>query len=295
MSERDTVLLISQIDDARVEYVLHQSIMNGIRPKPQYHDHSVWELHAVLGGSMKIYLEGTEYPLMGGDLFFIPPGRMHYLYENGDTRRMGFRFSFSRIPQGNGGEGAGMGTGTGEMFRYLSETFSGEAAHIRLHAPEISGGYLARAMECFRDGASDFMTAQLLQTAVLSAASVMRPLPETAAAARNRETDSLRIVRMEEFINENYQRHIALSEAAELFHLSEKQTERTVLRLFGKPFTALIAEKRLAIACFLLRRTDMKLEQVAVSAGYGTMSYFCRQFGRAMHMPPGAYRTANRK
>ena len=49
---------------------------------------------------------------------------------------------------------------------------------------------------------------------------------------------------------------------------------------------------RLFKAGRLLRGTDMKLGQIALSVGYDSEAAFCHAFKRVMHLTPGDHRSA---
>lgn len=83
-----------------------------------------------------------------------------------------------------------------------------------------------------------------------------------------------------EYIEQNYHRPVRLCELAERLHLSERQTQRIIQRLFGMGFSALLAGHRASVAARLASTTDMPWCEIAAYVGYDTYSGFRRSFRR---------------
>ena len=83
-----------------------------------------------------------------------------------------------------------------------------------------------------------------------------------------------------------------LSEAAYELHYDEAWLSRQIKRQTGKTFTALMQEKRLAQAAFLLRSTDRQVGEIALAVGYENTSFFHRLFLGAYGCSPKHYRDA---
>lgn len=84
----------------------------------------------------------------------------------------------------------------------------------------------------------------------------------------------------------------SLTDAANLFHCDISTLSREIRRQTGKTYTELVQEKRLTQAAFLLRSTDRKVEDIALTVGYENISYFHRLFRSAYGMSPRHFRLA---
>lgn len=82
----------------------------------------------------------------------------------------------------------------------------------------------------------------------------------------------------------------SLTDAANLFHCDISTLSREIHRQTGKTYTELVQEKRLTQAAFLLRSTNKKVEDIAVSVGYENISYFHRLFRKTYGVSPRNYR-----
>lgn len=72
--------------------------------------------------------------------------------------------------------------------------------------------------------------------------------------------------------------------------MSKATFERHFKRHTGKPFTRFLAEVRLNAACRNLLETDLPVSEIALSCGYGNLSYFHRQFRAFYNCSPLTFR-----
>ena len=91
------------------------------------------------------------------------------------------------------------------------------------------------------------------------------------------------------YIEENY-RDGSLTEAADMTGYELTSLSRLIRQKTGRNYTELIQEKRLSQAAWLLRNTERKVDEIAVSVGYENISYFHRLFARVYGLSPKKYR-----
>ena len=83
----------------------------------------------------------------------------------------------------------------------------------------------------------------------------------------------------------------SLSEVAGHLHYEVPYLSRLIKQSTGKNYTELMQEKRLSQAAWLLRNTDRKVDEIAVSVGYENISYFHRLFAAQFGTSPKKYRS----
>lgn len=83
---------------------------------------------------------------------------------------------------------------------------------------------------------------------------------------------------------------ITLSDVAAALYLSEKQTSRIIIKNYGKPLSAVIADRRLTAAALLLKNTDKSVSQIAFETGFNTECRFFDLFKRKYGLTPLSYR-----
>ena len=92
------------------------------------------------------------------------------------------------------------------------------------------------------------------------------------------------------FIEENYDREITLSDVAQAVGYSPAYLTNRVKHETGRTVNGWIIERRLTAARSLLQNTDWSVEQIAVKVGYSNVSYFFRQFRQYQGTTPKAWR-----
>lgn len=83
---------------------------------------------------------------------------------------------------------------------------------------------------------------------------------------------------------------LRLGQLAELAHISPYHFARLFTRTVGRPLHQYVLERRLNLACRLLRDTDLAIAQIAVEAGFSDESHLLRRFKAYYHVTPSAVR-----
>ncbi len=97
------------------------------------------------------------------------------------------------------------------------------------------------------------------------------------------------VVHVLRYIEENYQSG-SLADLAEILHYDASTLSREIKNKTGKNYTALIQDKRLSQACFMLKNTDLTIEEIAEKTGYENVSFFFRLFKSRFGISPREYR-----
>ena len=82
----------------------------------------------------------------------------------------------------------------------------------------------------------------------------------------------------------------SLSEMAGRLHYDLPYLSRLIRKTTGKNYTELLQEKRLSQAAWLLRNTNLRVDEIALSVGYENISYFHRLFAARFSCSPKKYR-----
>lgn len=92
------------------------------------------------------------------------------------------------------------------------------------------------------------------------------------------------------YIEENHARKLTLDELSERFFISKYHLLREYQRLFGITVAGDLTMKRLAHAKNLLRFSDESVENIALTCGFQTSSYFIKVFKHYENLTPLEYR-----
>ena len=276
--KRDLRIYTMQKNDISCNFILSGHFLNGITSSEKYHFHSFYELFAVVTGNMHIMIENQDFFLTSGDICIIPPNTPHFVYEDKDSFRIGFRFSYSS-------------SGNFSNSCYLSrfQRSYGKLKTVFITKdPSIYENYLCVAARILKSDHSNYVINELLFYAINQISNTI--LHEPAVSETTQNSDSLRTIYIEDFINHNYYANTRIEDLANTLNLSVRQTERVVSRLFGISFTKLVLKKRLSIAKFLLQKTPYSIEEIAFQTGFYDKSHFCHKFTYYYDITPVKYR-----
>ena len=97
------------------------------------------------------------------------------------------------------------------------------------------------------------------------------------------------ILQVYKYIEENY-KNGSLYEVAKLLHYDFYWLSHEIKNQTGKTYTQLLQDKRLLQAAYLLKNTEISVEEVAKAVGYQNKSYFHRIFNARFGTSPKKYR-----
>ncbi|MBR4073715.1 MAG: cobalamin-dependent protein [Clostridia bacterium] len=83
---------------------------------------------------------------------------------------------------------------------------------------------------------------------------------------------------------------LTLESIADSLYVSKSHISRAFKKLMGEYFSDYLKRIRLDKACYLLKKTDMKVEDIVVSCGLRDIHSFYNSFSAYVHMTPHQYR-----
>ncbi len=99
-----------------------------------------------------------------------------------------------------------------------------------------------------------------------------------------------RIKRVFDFIENNFQKQITISDAAKEINLTNSAFYKFIVRHTKKKFTKILNEYRVNHASNKLITTRMTISQICFDSGYKNLSYFNRKFKEIMGETPKNFR-----
>lgn len=93
-----------------------------------------------------------------------------------------------------------------------------------------------------------------------------------------------------DYIQENYKEEIALEDLAGILPMSIGQFCHSFKEVMNIPPIAYVIRFRVLKSCSLLNETDWKISDIAKSVGFNNISYFNREFIKAIGCSPSQYR-----
>ncbi len=108
-------------------------------------------------------------------------------------------------------------------------------------------------------------------------------------ALKDKKSNGL-MYEIEKYIQKNYNSDISLKSIAEIFYINPVYLGQLFKKNFGAYFNDYLNQLRIEEAMKLLRRTDLKVYEVAQSVGYLDTNYFICKFEKYCSMTPSQYK-----
>ena len=249
-----------------------------------FHDHPVFEMHAVTAGELMLTVQGEEpISVTEGGVCLIPPDVYHLVSAKEHTRRMTMRFS-CHARQMEGSEDLF------SRFAVLKELTPLENA-----APIISLLKNIREETLLQKTASAALCrAYLCELFLLLYRRLVAVTEQEEDESLSEKDDAnARYNKIEILMQQHIREPICESDLAEALGLSIRQTSRVMQSIFGMSFRKKLAELRLHYAKGLLITTELPIDKVAAEAGYTSPSGFHIAFRKAFGCTPCDYREQN--
>lgn len=93
-----------------------------------------------------------------------------------------------------------------------------------------------------------------------------------------------------QYMSENFSLPLTREETAAYFQLNPNYLSRLFRQRSGDTFSGLLRSMRMEHAAFLLRRTDLLVDEITLQCGYQSTPFFTSAFHRHFGLPPGQYR-----
>lgn len=122
-----------------------------------------------------------------------------------------------------------------------------------------------------------------------------RTLASSSYAKVNIEDDSRRILKVKNYINENYMYDIKLKDLATIANMSDCAFSRFFKIHTGRTLSDYIIDIRLGYATRMLIDTTQSISEISFQCGYNNISNFNRIFKRKRGCSPSEYRANYRK
>ena len=206
------------------------------------HDHFYTEVHFLAEGKMSFDVCGKVYNLAMGDILAIP-SRTHHLCTSTDKDNLYIGFFTDAV---------------------LSETTLFKVQ------PQLITSFIEEYISSLESGNYSKVAAYI--------ALLCSDIFQNETVTVN-ETDDYAIV-IDEFFSRRYAEDIRLCDLAAELHLSEKQTQRLVLKHTGQTFKQRLSNTRIERAKILIESANMPMQKAAEYVGYKSYSGFWKAFNQ---------------
>lgn len=282
--------MLEDADQIRSRFLLEKGKLIDIRPHTRFvefpeHDHDYIEVVYMCSGSTTHIIDGRVVRLEEGELLFLSRHARHSIRYAGEGD---VAINLIVLP---------------EFFRDMTTALGEEETPLKSFITDSlcnSGG-----PDFLLFQVADVLPVQNLMENLIwmllydtkNRRNMMRSTMELLFAQLLSYTDALEytdpqdkaVLELLRYIDDNY-RDGSLSGAAEKLHYDFVWLSKEVKKKTGMTYTQLLQKKRLSQAVFLLRNTNLAIEDIAEQVGYENVSYFYRLFQRVYYVTPKEYR-----
>lgn len=257
------------------------------------HNHEVYELNFVENAAGVRRIVGDSSEVIGDyDLVLITSPVLEHVWEQNDcksqdVREITIQFKFG-LDEDNGIFDK---TPFASIRQMLKEAQKGIAFPMQA----IMNVYgLITTMSSIKDRFEALM--QFLRILhILSIQDGARTLASSAYAKVEVEDDSRRVLKVKNYINENYMYEIKLETLADIANMSQSAFSRFFKLHTGRTLSDYIIETRLGYATRMLLDTQESIANISYNCGYNNFSNFNRIFKRKKGCSPSEFREKYRK
>ncbi len=252
------------------------------------HNHEVFELNFVEHAAGARRIVGDNAEVVGEyDLVLITSCNLEHVWEQAnctseDIREITVQFNF--------GDGGSDDFFEKKPFEHIREMIRQARKGLCFNMSAIMKVYdklntLSKVTDSF-ESLMQFLS--ILNT--LAHCEGSRTLATTSYAKVNIEDDSRRILKVKNYINENYMYDIKLRDLATIANMSECAFSRFFKIHTGRTLSDYIIDIRLGFATRMLIDTTQSVSEISFQCGYNNISNFNRIFKRKRGCSPSEYR-----
>lgn len=252
------------------------------------HDHDVMELNFVQNASGVRRIVGDNSEVIGDyDLVLITSPNLEHVWEQADCHSTDIREVTVQFDFGTDVDTLFSKTPLQSIRDLLIAARKGVV--FPMEAIMLVYDRLDHLSE-IKDGFQSLLTfLGILKT--LSVTPGYRTLASTSFAKVNVEDDSRRILKVKNYITQNFDGELKLERLADLAHMSRSAFSRFFKMHTGRTLTDYIADIRLGHATRMLIDTNESVAEISYKCGFNNLSNFNRIFKRRKGCAPSEFRS----
>ena len=243
------------------------------------HSHSAVEIIVPIRGEVLYELPGQNFHVQSDEVLIVPPDTLHALTMGENCARQLFLFEPNSV----------------FAMRDMKQVEDLVRAPVYITgqsplAPKVRA-LLLEAAACYEAHAPMWNTlcyAYLFRLYAMIGRDYLEHAPGRADADRHTETAIMDSARL--YIDQNYMKDITLETVSAFTGFSQCYFSRVFKQQLGVSFSAYLRRKRIDMAENLLVHSSLPIQEIALSAGFGSIATFNRVFRGEKGCPPSKYR-----
>lgn len=232
--------------------------------KVSAHWHEFYELELVIDGAGSYTIDGTDYEIRSGALFFMCPVSFHQVHFTKDTRLINIMFRPELCD-------------TTLLFRLFSKK-----THLSVHLVEDTASFLRTLC---REITAEIKN-EAYATALLNC--VCQKLLQSDVREDNHPVLPMQKAML--YIQNHFKHNITLTEAAAVAGLSPNYFSEQFHQYTDTTFKAYVNNLRFSYAEKLLLYTTLSITEICFECGFNDYSHFLSAFRKQFGVTPTQYR-----
>ena len=252
----------------------------------RWHAHDDYELHFIVSTTGKVFIGdyiGTYTP---GQLILTGPRLPHNWVCQNDQDPVKLRDMVIRFDHESFSNGLKIIPELAEVLPMLARAKSG------IEFLNFDPDYLKETFEKVRDsqGLQRLINALPLLSKLASTHDY-RLLSTVQIDLKSNESLQRKINTVVDYVSQNYNKDICLSDAASLIGMSDSHFSRFFKKATGNRFIEFVNRVRISRACSLLSDTDQQITNICFLVGFNSVANFNRRFHELKGVTPRDFRS----
>lgn len=246
------------------------------------HYHQNIELFYVLDGTVDVEIDDTKFCMRQGDIILINANKRHLVTGSEDCLFTRFEIDFHLLAEH---------MGSIQLLFWCNTVSDKNAAYADLRL--VLDKILSRYFEKDEQGALHLNALYYEALAILTSNFLVKT--DDVHLSSGDSQGRVRIRRIQNYIQVNYQTQLSLSDLAQKLFLSNAYLSKYIKKHFGLTFMEYLNNVRLFHAVDELLYTDKSLTRIAMDNGFPTSAAFTKVFRAHYAKAPNEYRKKIKK
>ena len=255
------------------------------------HVHNYMEILYIQSGSGVNTIADSDYPIIPGDIYVIPPGTLHTFCITHRAVTFNLLVDFRAFSD--------LEMRSLKEFPDFEKIFTerkNTGSCLRLTAADsMKTASMMTSAERVLRGRSPGYAAELHAGTLLILLEICRKAECLRNPGRGTRECAGKLSLLSSYISEHFRSRISLEQIAEIAGMTPNSASRFFVRGMGVPMMTYVNRLRISEACRLLAaEPDMNVTEIAEACGFHDTSYFIRIFRKLMKRSPLVFRKEQR-
>ncbi len=275
------------LDFAGIEFPF--CVIKGTHTKAFHsHTHDFIELEIVVDGTADHIVEGKKYQIEKGDVLVLLPGYVHELQNVNNLEVYNFKFDLDKLILLDTDIEKLSGFQSLFLYQPMNQYYNEYHSYMfldgdRLNEAKLLCDLVLTEWEKRTDGYKWVIKSYFLSLITY----LSRNYSPNAVISSYKAQDIIKTVA---FIHENLHNKITLSQLSSMVCLSERQYCRVFKEIYSVSPIDYVINCRLTLACKMMKNTQLSLQIIGITCGFGDKVSFSRLFKKRLLITPGEYR-----